>query len=223
MRTAIGAEPGDPEGEDWRLLAALWTRGWVTLSQLASAWKIAAGDRITIRAVLLYERQVTAEQVAEAERCGATVDPQLLRQVVRETAARPKLISVAVLQLLRQRDDSGHLDVTAGLLREGLTTEWHLLVAKAMLRSMHAVDLTEMEPVPAALQQVSGSVAREHHVLPLRVFCFNGEPALVVAVGDPDCIHAMDAVRNAARIRVQPVLADAGALAAAIERHYPEA
>ena len=221
MRTAVGAD-GDPEGEDWRLLAVLWTRGWITLSQLAAAWRTAAGDRITLRAVLLYERLITPEQVAEAERSNATVDPQLLRQVVREIAARPKAIAVLALQLLRQRACNGYLDLAASLLREGLTTEWHLLAAKAMLHSMHAVDLVEMEPVPAALQHVPGSVAREHHVLPIRIFWMKGKPVLVVAVGHPECVQALDAVRDAAGIKVQPVLAEAGALAAAIARHYPD-
>lgn len=211
MLTAIGATDfGDPEGDDWRLLAALWARGWVTLSQLAAAWRTAVGDRITIPAVLLHERQVTAEQVAEAEQSGVTVDPQLLRQAV-------------LLQLLRQRDDSGHLDVTTSLLREGLTAEWAALAAKAMLHSIHSVDLTEVEPDAAALQHVPGSVAREHQVLPIRIRWNERNPVLIVAVGDPDCIDAVDAVRDAARIKVQPVLADAGTLAAAIERHYPEA
>lgn len=222
MRTAVGADAVDPEGEDWRILAALWARGWVTLSQLAAAWRT-TGDRITLRQVLLYDQHVTAEQVAEAERSSVIVDPQLLRQVVREMVARPKAFSVAALQLLRQRAGDGPLDFEATLLKEGLITQFTVLGAKAMLRSMDAVDLTKVEPDATALHYVPAAVAREHQVLPTRIRWDEGRPVLVLAVGHPDCVQAVDAVRGAARIKIQPVLADAGALAAAIARHYPDA
>lgn len=80
-----------------------------------------------------------------------------------------------------------------------------------------AIDLTQLEPSPDALELLPGDVAREHALLPLVL----SDGVLVVATPDPSLGAAFDALSRCTGYSVEPVLALLPDLDEALERHYP--
>ncbi len=78
------------------------------------------------------------------------------------------------------------------------------------------VDLASYAPEDEAVALVPASVAREFKVLPM----FEIEGMLTVAVGDPMDVFGLDSVASAIGLEVEPVIADAGSVSAAVEQYY---
>jgi hypothetical protein len=97
---------------------------------------------------------------------------------------------------------------------------FQLLQARAYLARMQAVDLTQNPPDPAALGLVSRKLAREHAVVPLARRTQDDIEVLYVAISDPGNLAALDAVRAATGMKVQPVLVSEEQLADALWSCY---
>ncbi|HRF59473.1 MAG TPA: ATPase, T2SS/T4P/T4SS family [Fimbriimonadaceae bacterium] len=80
------------------------------------------------------------------------------------------------------------------------------------------VDLAETKPDPAALECAPGDYALKHQVLPLRM---QGD-ALVVAMGSPESLGAVDDLGILVKRPTLAVLADAGLIRETIEEHFLE-
>jgi type IV pilus assembly protein PilB len=99
------------------------------------------------------------------------------------------------------------------LVRLGFITEEALLQAMAAHANVRAWRLDQNPPSPEALEKLSAEVCHVNRVLPVAV---RGE-TLVLATADPDDIEAIDLVKYATRMHVEPVLADRERLLRAID------
>lgn len=91
-----------------------------------------------------------------------------------------------------------------------------LLQALSKLLRLPVVDLQQRQPTPEALRLVPEVLARRYTLLPLEL----QDRTLVVAMEDPQDLNAVEALRTATRRRIQPVLALAQTIRAAIDLHY---
>jgi len=114
--------------------------------------------------------------------------------------------------VLRADDETALL----ALRDEGLVTPSQLVSARAAQIGIpfvelldHTIDHTVVALVPAAL-------CRRHGVIPIS----RTGDTITVAMVDPGDVVALDDVRAASRLRVRVVLAERGALEAAIDRFY---
>ena len=83
---------------------------------------------------------------------------------------------------------------------------------------MPVVDLRRLAPQPEALARIPAAEAEREGVLPLML----RDDTLVVAVPDPWDTRLLDELRFISQLRVQPVVALPGTLAAAVARAYSD-
>jgi len=95
-----------------------------------------------------------------------------------------------------------------------------VLQAKAAMHNMKAVDLTQMQPDPSAINLVPANIAQRHNVVPVAKHTQNGQEVLICALADPSNIMAQDEISMASRLKVQLVLAASDQVADAIAKHY---
>lgn len=101
------------------------------------------------------------------------------------------------------------------LIAEGTITGSQAAWARAIQAGVSFVVLSETAIDQAALARVPSTTARRHCLLPIAV----EEGRLVVAMADPADVLAIDDVRQAAGMPVQPVVAERADLLAAIDRY----
>ncbi len=78
------------------------------------------------------------------------------------------------------------------------------------------VDIASYAPEAEALDLLPASIARAENLLPL----FEIEGMLTLAIGSPADVFSLDDIEPRIGLEVEPVLAEAGAVAAAIEQYY---
>ncbi|MBL9025187.1 MAG: type IV-A pilus assembly ATPase PilB [Myxococcales bacterium] len=133
-----------------------------------------------------------------------------------ELLVREKLIS---LQQLRQAQDEqrksgsnlGYTLAKLGYISDGEITNF----LSAQYR-VPAVNLDEYELDPNVLKLVSKEVCDKHKCIPLS----RSGNALIVAMGDPTNLHAIDDIKFLTGFNVEPVVASETAITGAIERGY---
>ncbi|WP_119354001.1 GspE/PulE family protein [Azohydromonas sediminis] len=108
----------------------------------------------------------------------------------------------------------GQLLVDAGALTPPV-----LNMALARWLGVPVVDPRRLTPEPDALARIPAAEAEREGVLPLML----RDDTLVVAVPDPWDTRLLDELRFIAQLRVQPVIAVPGTLAAAVARAYRDA
>ena len=104
----------------------------------------------------------------------------------------------------------------AVLVRLGDVTEERLLEVLALQYGVQAWPLHLKPPEPSAVLRLPESLAREYQVLPVKVEGLT----LYLAVSNPEDLEALDMVRYATRLQVEPVLAHRHRLLRAIEQAY---
>jgi hypothetical protein len=165
------------------------------------------GDMLVLRQI------ITPEELAEA------IDQQAKMPLVRigEALVALGLIGEQALQeaLVQQRRDRG---VALGelLVRKGSITREDLQTALARKMGYPLVDVTQFPCDAQALARLPYAVAIKEPALPLMLH--GGR--LVVALEDPSRRRTVDELEFAAETKVVPVLARAGMLAGAVDRHY---
>lgn len=102
------------------------------------------------------------------------------------------------------------------LVQRGYVGEEQILQARAAMRGVMTWDPIGEEPEPEALAKVPAAVCRRHIVLPVRV---NGT-LLTLAMANTEDMGAVEAVRRASGLRVEPRAAGEKKLRAAITRYY---
>jgi type II secretory ATPase GspE/PulE/Tfp pilus assembly ATPase PilB-like protein len=102
------------------------------------------------------------------------------------------------------------------VLRSGLLTRERLHEYLAQELGVPYVDLTNYLIEPEMLALVPAELARKHEAMPL----FRVSGILTVAMANPDDIGALDELRRALKLNINPVLADSASLREAISQHY---
>ena len=100
------------------------------------------------------------------------------------------------------------------LVDEGLVTELELAEALALAFGLKCVDLMSYAVDAAAMAKIPVALARRHRVLGISL----DDDEIVVAVADPGDVLALDDVRAATGLRVQPVVVPRDELMKAMER-----
>ncbi len=119
------------------------------------------------------------------------------------------------LVLEENRKHSGQ-DLTATLVRLGFATEREAAQALAATVDVPFLDLNELTPDPAAVGLIPRPMAVSARVIPIAVQ--HGE--LILAMANPQDMHAIDMARFASGVEVSPRVAAAGEIAEAIEQLY---
>lgn len=99
-------------------------------------------------------------------------------------------------------------------VHDGVVTEGQLARARASQRGMPFVELLEYPVERTAVALVPSVICRRYELLPIAVI----EGKLRVAVADPNNVIALDDVRAATGMPVQPVLAESSDLRGAMDR-----
>lgn len=102
------------------------------------------------------------------------------------------------------------------LLEEGAITPAQLAAARAAQLNLPFVELEEYPVEQAAVALVPAALCRRHTVLPIAI----GEGQLTLAMVDPTDVFALDDVRAAAKMRVNPVVAEQGDLLTALDKYH---
>ena len=110
--------------------------------------------------------------------------------------------------------DSNENELVSSLVEKGLATPQQVTKVRAAHLGISSWSSAVQPPEDDALALLSGSVCRTHMVLPIKT---NGK-LLVLAMANPENMGAIEAVRKATGMRVQPVLADESELVEQIEK-----
>jgi len=140
------------------------------------------------------------------------VRKKLLGQILKEM----RLIHEGQVQeaLQVQKRDGGQIGRI--FVKLGQVTEAQLRMALGRQSGLEVVDLAGMTPQPEAIAKVDEAIARPFQFAPLT---YDGK-VLTVAMADPTNKSALDDIRFTANCEVKGVVADAGAVAAVIEKAY---
>lgn len=117
---------------------------------------------------------------------------------------------------LHEQGSSWRRHIGAILVDLGFTTEESIAQALAAQLALPYIDLTGDTVRPGAWELVSRHLALHHTCMPVSV----KEDSLRLAIANPLDLVALDDIRLATNLKVQPVVATATAIKQAIQRHY---
>ncbi len=143
---------------------------------------------------------------SERRRDLASLTYLLVRQGDLSMARRDELVAAGV-------DDEAAIRM---LIDDGTISGAQAALARAMQAGVPFVVLSEISVDSAAVARVPSATARRHSILPFAV----EDGRLVVAMSDPADVLAIDDIRQAAGMPVQPAVAERGDLLAAIDRFH---
>ncbi|MBI2962551.1 MAG: type IV-A pilus assembly ATPase PilB [Deltaproteobacteria bacterium] len=123
-------------------------------------------------------------------------------------------------QLVQAKNDQQQKGgpLVASLIRLGLIRDEDLLMCLHQEYRLPILDLQSIEPSPEVLRLIPSALAQKHHVLPISR---NGS-ILTLAVADPSHLAAFNEVKFLSGCDVKVVLAQAGAIDKAIQKHYSQ-
>ncbi len=113
------------------------------------------------------------------------------------------------------RNQADEEAVVRGLVANGVLTEAQVARARAIQRGLDFVELLEYPVDRTAVSMVSSAICRRHGVLPIGV----EDGRIRLATADPGNVFALDDVRAATHLVVEPVMAEKHDLAAAMDRY----
>ncbi len=102
------------------------------------------------------------------------------------------------------------------LVAQGIVSELQFASARAEKLNLPFVELTDYAVDRMAVTLVPASLCRRYDVLPIAM----KDDRLTVAMVDPGNVFAMDDLRTASRMQIDPVVVERSDLAAAIERYH---
>ena len=127
-----------------------------------------------------------------------------------------RLVNPAQLERALDTQKTSPAPLGTILVEQGAVSEELLLNALAAQLGVRPWRLEKSPPDRGAVARVPQSLCRAHQALPVAI---QGD-LLLLAMVNPHDMDAIDAVRNATGMRVEPVLADAGRLDAAINQAH---
>ena len=117
---------------------------------------------------------------------------------------------------IAEQQRSGHL-LGATLVHLGFITEKELLGRLHHQLGLQLVDLAQVVVDEAAISHVTEDLAKKYAALPIEV---EGRSTLIVAMGDPLNVAALEDLRFHSGMFIKPVLASPTQILEAITRHY---
>ncbi len=133
-----------------------------------------------------------------------------------ELLVREKLISLQQLRQAQDEQRKAGTNLGATLAKLGYISDGEITNFLSAQYRVPAVNLDEYELDPNVLKLVSKEVCDKHKCVPLS----RSGNALIVAMGDPTNLHAIDDIKFLTGFNVEPVVASESAIASAIERGY---
>ncbi|MCC2672568.1 MAG: type secretion system protein (GspE) [Armatimonadetes bacterium] len=145
---------------------------------------------------------------------------QMMKRDIGDVLLQGKVISQEQLNQAREIQQRTGADLGKVFEDQGVNP-FHILQAKAHLAGMRAVDLTKNNPEMSAITLIPAHTAQRHQVVPItRMKDQTGQEVLVLALADPSNIMAVDDVRMACGLKVQPVLVSPEQIADALTKFY---
>lgn len=108
----------------------------------------------------------------------------------------------------------------AALVQRGHLSETQLVQALGTILNVRTVDLTKIEPDPAAVEKVSRNFASEHDLFPFAIRRERGRTVLTVAMSDPLDYRVVDELGFITNTTIETMLARASDIDSVIRRHY---
>jgi type IV pilus assembly protein PilB len=140
----------------------------------------------------------------------------MMKRDVGELLAARGVITPQQLQKAREVAKTTRGDIGRVLVDLNFATETDVMKAKAEAAGIRFVDLATFQIDPSAINVVPGHLAMRHQVCPL----VKDAQVLTVATANPQDVFAMDDLRLASGLKVQPVLASLDAIQEALGKHY---
>jgi type IV pilus assembly protein PilB len=148
---------------------------------------------------------------------------QMMRRDIGDLLVQGKVLTQEELNQAREMQAKTGAELKSILVENHKVKPFQVLQAEAFLHNMKAIDLTQNQPEPSAINLVPAHLAQRHKVVPvMKSKDTGGREALVLALSDPTNIMAVDDVGRACALKVQPVLASVEQVADAIAKHYAE-
>ena len=124
------------------------------------------------------------------------------------------------LRFRKEAASTGRVQIR--VLRESaLVSDDQILRVLGDQLGIEVVDLDDEAAVDLdALRWLAQDMAEAHLVIPVRLDLRHGERVICLAMADPLCAHSVQTVERTSGYRVDPLLAEAGALTRAIQRCY---
>jgi type IV pilus assembly protein PilB len=135
---------------------------------------------------------------------------------VAKTLLDRKIVTRKQLEMAIRTQDSQRIPLTKAVVELGFAEEGLLLRTLAAAKGVAPWDFTKEDADDRAVRKVPGHVCRQLQVLPVRL---KGD-LLTVAMRDPGDSAAIRSIRELAKVRIEPALADELRLATAIEVNY---
>jgi len=137
-----------------------------------------------------------------------------------EILVRAGVLERSLLEnLVRERDATG-VDLGELLVARGIIDEATMLQTIGKSLNRPVVGLDGARPDPRALGLLSLELCQEHLVFPVEIESSKTGDHLHVAMANPLDVRAIKVVMQQARLRIQPLVASARDIKAAIARHY---
>jgi len=140
----------------------------------------------------------------------------MMKRDVGELLAARGVITPQQLQKAREVAKTTRGDIGRVLVDLNFATETDVMKAKAEAAGIRFVDLATFQIDPSAINVVPAHLAKRHNVVPI----VKDAQTLTVATANPQDVFAMDDLRLASGLKVQPVLASPDAIEEALGKHY---
>ena len=123
-------------------------------------------------------------------------------------------------QLARAKQDQQQQGgpLVTSLIRLGLIRDDDLLMCLHQEYRLPILDLQSIEPSPEVLRLIPPALAQKHHVLPIN----RSGSIITLAVADPSHLAAFNEIKFLSGCDIKVVLAQAGAIEKAIQKHYSQ-
>jgi type IV pilus assembly protein PilB len=140
----------------------------------------------------------------------------MMKRDVGELLAAKRTITPEQLQKARDVAKTTRGDIGRVIMDLNFASEKDVMEARAEAQGIRFVDLATFTIDPSAINVVPAHLANRHNVCPL----VKDARVLTVAMADPSNVFAMDDLRLASGLQIQPVLAAPDAIQEAISKHY---
>jgi hypothetical protein len=137
-----------------------------------------------------------------------------------EILVRAGVLERSLLENLAREQDATGQDLGELLVARGIIDEPTMLQTIGKSLNRPVVNLESARPDPRALTLLPVALCLEHLVIPIEIETGKTGDHLHVAMANPLDVRAIKVVMQQARLRIQPLVASARDIKAAIARHY---
>ena len=133
-----------------------------------------------------------------------------------ELLVREKLISLQQLRKAQDEQKKSGSNLGYTLAKLGYISDGEITNFLSTQYRLPAINLDEYEIDAEVIKLITKELCEKHRIIPVS----RSGSSLIVAMGDPTDLNAMDAIKFYTGLNVEPVVAGENAVQAAIERYY---